>query len=434
MDGEVSIGGRSFGQSAERKMCNKIKVGLFTVIIFCVSLLFTHTESNNVVSIKLRRVKSGLEQLLEAGTDLRKLSYLYGYGGNKAKVKPQNTTVPLFKFLDYEYYGEVLIGHPGQKFKAVFDTTWAYSWVTSKRCSSFSIPCMLRNKYDHDTSSTYIENRTKFNNSLGLKGFFSTDLFHIGQLNVTNQTFIEMTALPMLYMLSHADAIVGLGFPEASPLAVPVFVNLVRQRSIAKPVFSIYLNRDRTSPKGGSITLGAVDTGHIARNTTVTFLKITKKFYWEFQMDRIVVRKGIKERVLCKTGCYAFPDTSVNSISGPPDDIEYINEAIGAEEFFFGRFRIPCDHIEKSPFIKFSLGGKNFTLKGADYVQQMSYGGVMVCLSAFVANSMPPSYQDRWILGGAFLSRFFTQYDFNSLGQYRIGFAPLNNNLTDYDY
>lgn len=398
-----------------------------TVILLCASFFLPNAEGNGVISIKISRMKSGLEQLLESGLDLKKLSLHLG-----SRIKgDKNTTVPLFKFLDYEYYGEVLIGHPGQKFRAVFDTTWAYSWVTSKRCSSFSIPCMLRNKYDHDVSSTYVEDGRKFNHTLGFKGFFSKDLFHVGQVNATNQGFIEMTELPLSYILSHADGIVGLGFPEASPLAKPVFLNLYTQGAINKPKFSIYLNRDRTTEKGGSITFGAYDTSHIAKNTSVTFLGITRKYYWEFRMDRIVVRKGIKERVLCKNGCNAFPDTSSNVIAGPPDEIEYINDAIGAEEFFFGRYRISCDHIHKSPFIKFSLSRKNFTLKGADYVEQMTYGGVMVCLSAFAANTIP-GYQDRWILGGAFLSRFFTVYDFNSSGNYQIGFAPINSNITEY--
>lgn len=55
---------------------------------------------------------------------------------------------------------------------------------------------------------------------------------------------------------------------------------------------------------------------------------------------RVVLRKGIKELVLCKNGCYAFPDTSTNSIAVPPGDIEDINMAIGAEEFFFGRYKV----------------------------------------------------------------------------------------------
>lgn len=67
--------------------------------------------------------------------------------------------------------------------------------------------------------------------------------FQIGQVNVTNQTFIEMTELPFSYALSHADAIVGLAFPESSPGITTVFLNLLRQRTIKKSVFSIYMNR-----------------------------------------------------------------------------------------------------------------------------------------------------------------------------------------------
>lgn len=54
---------------------------------------------------------------------------------------------------------------------------------------------------------------------------------------------------------------------------------------------------------------------------------------------------------------------------------------------------------------------------------QLTFGGFALCLSAFVPTDMSPPYADRWVLGGAFLNKFYTIYDkIND----RIGFAEAN--------
>lgn len=40
-----------------------------------------------------------------------------------------------------EYYGVVLLGHPGQTFNVVFDTTWGDSFVPSEYCGPDEAGC-----------------------------------------------------------------------------------------------------------------------------------------------------------------------------------------------------------------------------------------------------------------------------------------------------
>jgi hypothetical protein len=49
---------------------------------------------------------------------------------------------------------------------------------------------------------------------------------------------------------------------------------------------------------------------------------------------------------------------------------------------------------------------------------QMTYFGITICFSSFVA--FDGSYGYQWALGASFISRYYTEFD---LGKNRIGFA-----------
>lgn len=50
-------------------------------------------------------------------------------------------SVPLTNFMDAQFFGEVSVGEPAQKFTVVFDTGSSNFWVPSTRCKS--IACYL---------------------------------------------------------------------------------------------------------------------------------------------------------------------------------------------------------------------------------------------------------------------------------------------------
>lgn len=68
-------------------------------------------------------------------------------------------------FYDAQYYGEVQIGTPPQKFKLIFDTGSSNIWVPSVQCWSAS--CWTHNTYKSKLSSTYKYNGTKINLKYG---------------------------------------------------------------------------------------------------------------------------------------------------------------------------------------------------------------------------------------------------------------------------
>ncbi|XP_044263659.1 aspartic proteinase A2-like [Tribolium madens] len=402
------------------------------LITFILFLLAKNGFANekNTFNFEIRRQKTPTEQYINHG-------HHFGRKFQEMMEKPEprnNDSIALYRFLDDEFYGEIVIGHPGQKLNVAFDTTWSYSWVISSKCSSIkSIGCYFHNKYDHSKSSEYKKDGRPFAMDLGsynLTGFYSYDNISIAHSNVTGQSFVEMVYVPNQFVFNKADGVMGLGL-KTDENYDPFFYTLLKQKKIKNPIFSIYLNRDRQSNRGGNVMLGFVDLKHVHKAKVgkkivydnFTYLPVENYAYWQFQMDQVVVKVGKDNNVVvCEKGCKAIVDTSSNAIIGPQADIDQIHDVINAREFFLHRYTLDCDTVNKLPKIDFMLGGKNFTLSGPDYTVKMSYHSITICLSAFIpANTIQE--QDRWILGGAFLAEFYTVYDVQAR---TIGFVKTN--------
>lgn len=61
--------------------------------------------------------------------------------------------VAITDFMNAQYFIEVEVGTPGQKFTVVPDTGSSNLWLYSKSC--WAIPCWYHALYDHKKSSTY---------------------------------------------------------------------------------------------------------------------------------------------------------------------------------------------------------------------------------------------------------------------------------------
>ncbi|XP_018563231.1 aspartic proteinase A2-like [Anoplophora glabripennis] len=381
---------------------------------------------NGTLRIELIRQKTTREEHLNAPS-LKEYGvnfdwfYKKHHGGNRT-----NDSIALYRYLDNEFYGKVVIGHPGQTLNVAFDTAWSLSWVLSSKCNEWkSIGCWLHNRYDHTKSSEYkkdnrpyVANEGKYN----LTGFYSYDNFSIAHSNATAQSFVEMVTVPWTFLFNKIDGVLGLGMKTDS--YNPFFYTLLAQKKIQNPIFSIYLNRDRQSNKGGNILLGFVEPKHIHVTNKVpdpiTYLAVDAGQYWKFTMDRVeIVYSSKSNYTLCPNGCKVIADTSTNTIVGPQADIDKIHDDIKAKNIFLNRYSVDCETVNKLPKIDFILGGQPFRLEGSEYIIKMSYMSFTVCLSSFVPTATP-SETGLWVLGGAFLSEYYSIYDvFNK----KIGFV-----------
>uniref|UniRef100_A0A8I3P2A6 Napsin A aspartic peptidase n=1 Tax=Canis lupus familiaris TaxID=9615 RepID=A0A8I3P2A6_CANLF len=325
--------------------------------------------------IPLRRVYPGLKTL----------NSLRGWG--KPTVPPSlgvpssgdnPVFVPLSNYMNVQYYGEIGLGTPPQNFSVIFDTGSSNLWVPSIRCHFFSLRC-----WGDSLSPFAIQYGTG-----RLDGILSEDKLTIGGVKSASVIFGEALWEPSLvFTLAHFDGILGLGFPILAVGGVqPPLDLLVDQGLLDKPVFSFYLNRDPEAVDGGELVLGGSDPAHYI--PPLTFLPVTVPAYWQIHMERVKVGTGL---ILCAQGCAAILDTGTSLITGPTEEIQALNAAIGGFSLLLG---------------------------------EIARGGVRLCLSGFQALDIPPPTGPLWILGDVFLGAHVAVFDRGNLtGGARVGLA-----------
>nr|XP_040134933.1 napsin-A [Ictidomys tridecemlineatus] len=338
--------------------------------------------------------------------------------------------VPLSKFLNVQYFGKIGLGTPPQNFSVVFDTGSSNLWVPSKRCHFLSLPCWFHHRFDPKASSSFRPNGTKFAIQYGtgrLSGILSEDKLtvrdhkKIGEIKGAPVIFGEALWEPSLvFTFAHFDGILGLGFPSLAVGGVqPPLDALVAQGLLDKPVFSFYLNRDSEGADGGELVLGGSDPTHYI--PPLTFVPVTVPAFWQIHMEGVKVGTGL---TVCAQGCAAILDTGTSLITGPSEEIQALNVAIGGFPLLAGQYLIQCSKIPSLPAVSFLLGGVWFNLTAQDYVIQIAQGGIRLCMSGFQGLDMPPPAGPLWILGDVFLGTYVSVFDRGHVnGSARVGLA-----------
>ena len=136
-------------------------------------------------------------------------------------TQPAPSDIVLHDYSNAQYYGELLIGTPPQKFQVIFDTGSSDLWVTSADCKSPF--CIFKSKYHANASSSHKANGTAFVIKYGsgpVEGYTSADSLLLGSdLKIVDQTFgevVKVSGLGPAFALGKFDGILGLGFPSIS--------------------------------------------------------------------------------------------------------------------------------------------------------------------------------------------------------------------------
>lgn len=350
--------------------------------------------------------------------------------------------VALKDFMNAQYYGEIALGTPPQKFTVVFDTGSGNLWVPSSRCKGFNIACLLHKRYASEQSSTYRQVGKPFSIRYGsgsMAGFTSIDTLVVGGLSLPNVTFAEATSEPgVSFAITKFDGILGLGFGAiAIDGTPPIFEQLYKAGQLAEPLFAFYLSRQADTSlmpapggtpqhdgQGGVLMLGGVDNR--CYTGALTYVPVTRAAYWQFALEEI--RLGGHKIV---AGTAAIADTGTSLLVGPKHVVAQIVRSLGLEEpepeegsldaeSGGGQITIPCDVVSRLPTLSFVIAGRDFELTGSQYVLEFSLFGKSQCALGIMGMDVPPPAGPLWILGDIFLSQYFTVFDF---GQSRLGFA-----------
>jgi saccharopepsin len=91
-------------------------------------------------------------------------------------------------------------------------------------------------------------------------------------------------------------------------------------------------------------------------------------------------------------------DTGTSLIALPSAQANRINAMIGATKNA-GAWTIPCEAVPELPNVIFTLGGQEYSLRGADYTLQVQGQ----CISGFMGLDIPEPMGPVAIIGDAFM-------------------------------
>jgi cathepsin D len=282
------------------------------------------------------------------------------------------------------------------------------------------IDCLTSKQYYSSRSSTYKQNGSFFkilygNGNVGVFGFFSSDTLTIGSAKIKNQIFAEINKKFSFGLVSYSG-IVGLGFQGLEHYGVPIFFqNMIEQKLIKKPIFSFYLNRDPNEGEG-ELIFGGVDKDYYTGKFTYVPVDVVPG-YWTFTMNRVSVGNNPIE--FCNPNCKAIADTGTSIILGPSDELDALNNALGATITADGNYGFDCNSIDVLPDVHLNIGGNVFKLNSRQYVVISVVNGQTFCDSGFQGYDVP-----FWVLGDVFLGAFYTVFDY---GNQSIRFAKAVN-------
>jgi hypothetical protein len=331
---------------------------------------------------------------------------------NVGAEEGKTESVVIKDYYNAQYYGEVEIGTPPQKFTVVFDTGSSNLWVPKVNCQNCGYWFINggKAKFDNSKSTTYQHDGSDFHITYGsgsVQGYFSVDHVTLAQdFVISNQKFAEVQnagGLGVGYIMGQFDGILGLGFEGLSlGGATTVFKNAIDQNLVAQPVFAFSMGDNAD----GELTLGGYDDSKFTGE--ITWVNLSAATYWQIDIANISVgsySSGVTNGIV---------DSGTSLITGPSTAIAQIATSAGAMRNIMGEYTIDCARLESLPSLDFSINGKTFSVPGKDLVIQ-SAG---TCLFAMMAMDIPTG--PKWILGDVFMRKYYTIFDYENK---RVGFA-----------
>ena len=310
--------------------------------------------------------------------------------------------IPVTDYMNTQYFVEVDIGTPSQKFTMVPDTGSSNVWVYSSECTTRV--CTEHPTYNHAKSSTYKANGERFDISYGsgsVKGTVSQDTVKMGDYYAKNFGFGEITAAKgVTFLASSMSGILGLAYESISVDKLPVWVD---EDNLDDKSFSFFLGD--TNEDSFLIMPGYDST---LFSGSFDFHDVVEEKYYAIKFDSMQ-QKGKSKIDMSKYKAVIDSGTSITI--GPSKLVNQLTDGITVNRF--------CKGIEDLPDITFTFDGVDFVFTYEDYVLQVTQGDVTECEMALMGSNLGVGF-NYMIFGDNFMRKYYTLFDKQNK---RLGFA-----------
>mmetsp|Transcript_3532 Transcript_3532/g.8794 ORF Transcript_3532/g.8794 Transcript_3532/m.8794 type:complete len:469 (-) Transcript_3532:61-1467(-) len=335
-----------------------------------------------------------------------------------------------------QYYGQVEVGTPPQKFTVIFDTGSGHLLLPSESCDSAA--CSRHKRFSEKNSSTAVpiawadeplarasddtDRDTKVINfaSGDAVGQFVRDRVCLGSPAAfcADADFVEMTEeSDDPFRDAEWDGVLGLGQAISDAPEFDVFGVLAKNATpgMHQSLFAVYLGR-RIQDEA-EITFGNLREDRM--DSALTWVPVSQEGYWQFQFQDFTINGKPANLCSSKSGCQGVLDTGSSLMMGPKGILDQLLGLLA----FGNSTQMNCSSSVQFPKLGFKIDGKLFEMEPDDYMDRSVDKSLPHGTDACWAHLMPIGDTGRgpiFVLGMPFLRTFYTVYD---VGQKRIGIA-----------
>ncbi|KAF9940635.1 hypothetical protein BGZ65_006478 [Modicella reniformis] len=311
---------------------------------------------------------------------------------------------------DIQYYAEVEIGSDNQRMLLDFDTGSSDLWVPDSTCMT------RRVTFNRATSTTFKPMKGKFQITYGdgstVTGILGQDRINIAGLVIENQSIGLATIESTTFNNDVVDGILGLAYNSicSTPGTLTPMDNLIKQKLIESPCFSVWLGRS-TEGGGGEYRFGGYDPERFEGE--ITWVPVTVKRYWQVKCDGLFfgdVDLEHKSDVIIDTGTtlVVVPTPVAQSIHAQIPGAMY-DETHG--------WIVPnTPEVAALRGVQLVLNGVKFDVVMKDIMRERVHGKSGYVYSGITSNDRIPI----WILGDVFIKENYCIFD---VGKHRVGIA-----------
>ncbi|KAJ3181522.1 hypothetical protein HDU87_001132 [Geranomyces variabilis] len=323
------------------------------------------------------------------------------------------------------YYGLVQVGTPPQSFPVTLDTGssdfWLYADKGAKKANNLYFPGASTSSKDlKKSSSIQYGDGTTVNYSwqkdtvvLGTKSV-STE---IGAAFLSSNTGIKAKDIGFTN-----TGILGLSWQDGNQGGyVPIVQQLAKNGVIPRSMFGLYLGDEKNSTNG-ELTLGGVNNARFVASDLAwnpsgyAFGDSSQGHTWwniivdEIQIGNTVINTAddnIADFILDSgTSFIALPSSIVDQL------VKLTNARLTSSSTVNGGYACSCEYRNTAPPLSFTIGGKVYTLNSTEWIgddpNKVEVGGTECFLEIYESPDSPQ------ILGGPFLRKFYSVYDFDN--------------------